>query len=65
MQKLLTSLTALSKSQSENITKGDLPPNSRDTFFRLESAHDLIMTFPISVLPVNPSFLTSGCVAIA
>lgn len=31
----LTILTALSRSQSLKIMRGDLPPNSRETFFTL------------------------------
>lgn len=34
----LTILTALSKSQSENIIKGDFPPNSKETFFKFDEA---------------------------
>lgn len=34
----LTSRTALSSSQSLNIMSGDLPPSSRETFFKLLTA---------------------------
>ena len=34
----LTSLTALSRSQSLKMMSGDLPPSSRDTFLTLLSA---------------------------
>ena len=61
----ITILTALSKSQSPKIINGDLPPSSKDTFLRLLSAQDLIMTLPISVLPVKPSLRTSLWSAIA
>ena len=52
-------------SQSANMTSGDLPPSSSEAFFRLDSAHDFMMTLPISVEPVKPSLRTSGWSAIA
>jgi hypothetical protein len=39
-------LTAFERSQSSKMIKGDFPPNSSDTFFKLLSAQDAIMVFP-------------------
>jgi hypothetical protein len=44
---------------------GDLPPSSREHFLMLDSAQDFMMTFPIGVLPVNPSLRTRGWSAMA
>ena len=57
--------TALSKSQSAKMMKGLLPPSSKETFFKLLLAQDLMITWPISVLPVKPSLRTSGWSAMA
>ena len=62
---VLTFLTARSRSQSSKMTRGDLPPSSSDTFFRLESAQERMMVWPTSVLPVKPSLRTRGWLAIA
>jgi hypothetical protein len=43
---------------------GDLPPSSRDSFFRLLSALSWISLRPTSVLPVNATLSTSGCLVI-
>ena len=53
-------LTAFSISQSAKMIKGDFPPSSREHFFKFDSAQDFMMLWPISVEPVNPSFLTRG-----
>jgi len=37
-------------------TKGDFPPSSKDTLFRLDSAANFMMIFPTSVEPVNATF---------
>lgn len=50
-------------SQSEKIINGDFPPSSSEVFFKLESAQARITILPVSVLPVKPSFLTTGCSA--
>lgn len=60
-----TKRTALSMSQSEKMIKGDFPPSSSDVFFKLEFAQERITIFPVSVLPVKPSFRTTGCSASA
>lgn len=60
----LTKRTALSRSQSEKMMNGDFPPNSRDVFFKLESAQARMTIFPVSVLPVKPNLRTTGCSAI-
>ena len=36
-------LTAFSISQSAKMIRGDFPPNSREHFFKFDSAHDFIM----------------------
>src|SRR5262249_46710950 len=51
--------TAASKSASSNTINGALPPSSSDNFL-IVPAHCAINTFPISVDPVNESFLTIG-----
>lgn len=43
-KKKLTMRTALSRSQSLKIMKGDFPPSSRETFFRLLTAQDFMIT---------------------
>ena len=55
----LTTLTALSRSQSEKMMSGDLPPSSRDTFLTLLRAALFMMVWPTPVDPVNPTFRTS------
>lgn len=57
--------TDFSKSQSSNITNGDFPPSSNETFFKFDSEDAFIIVWPVAVLPVNPTFLISGCSAIA
>ena len=42
---------------------GDLPPSSKEVFFRLELAQARITILPVSVLPVKPNFRTTGCSA--
>ncbi len=42
---------------------GDFPPSSSEVFLRFESAQARITILPVSVLPVKPSFLTTGCSA--
>src|ERR1039457_6213735 len=51
-------------SASANTMFGDLPPNSRETFFRLPAAACRI-NLPTSVDPVNATLSTSGCDASA
>jgi hypothetical protein len=50
-------------SQSEKMMNGDLPPSSNEVFFKLESAQARMTILPVSVLPVKPSFRTTGCSA--
>ena len=58
-------LTAFSISQSAKMMRGDLPPSSSEHFFRLDSAQDFMMLWPMGVEPVNPTFLTRGCSVMA
>ena len=51
------SSTAWSTSASSMITKGDLPPNSSVTGLRLLLAANSSTIFPVSVDPVNASFV--------
>lgn len=60
-----TYFTALSRSQSANITSGDFPPSSNEHFFILDCAHDVMIVLPISVEPVKPNFRIKGWSAIA
>src|ERR1700733_12143774 len=56
-----TPAQAMSRSASANTIVGDLPPSSRDTVINLSAAlraNDR----PVSVPPVNETFLTVGCV---
>lgn len=57
---LIPICTALLRSQSEKMMRGDFPPSSRETFFTLLRAQLFMMCFPTSVEPVNPIFRTSG-----
>src|SRR5262249_48093457 len=50
---------AESRSTSPKTTFGDLPPNSRETFFKLPEAACRI-SFPTSVEPVKATLSTSG-----
>ena len=49
-------------SASGNIIVGDLPPSSKDTFFKLPDAA-LVIIFPTSVEPVKATLSTIGCSA--
>jgi hypothetical protein len=53
---------AASISASGNIIVGDLPPNSRETFFRFPDAA-LVIILPTSVEPVKATLSTLGCSA--
>ena len=56
--------TALSKSQSEKIIVGFLPPSSKETFLKL-LAHRVLIFLPVSVPPVNEITGTSLCLTIS
>ena len=58
-------LTARSRSKSPKMIRGLLPPNSKEAFFKLETAQDFMMVLPTGVEPVNPSLRTSGWSAMA
>lgn len=47
------SSAALSTSASSKINRGDFPPNSNDTGFKLLLAADIIISRPTSVEPVK------------
>ena len=53
---------AASTSASGKTIVGDLPPSSRETFFKLPAAAFVII-FPTSVDPVNATLSTIGCSA--
>lgn len=52
-KELTYAATEMSRSASENITAGDLPPSSRVTFFRLEAAAAWATFFPVATEPVK------------
>ena len=49
--------TALLMSASGNTMLADLPPNSRETFFRLEVAAAAMILRPVAVEPVKATYL--------
>ena len=56
---------AFSRSASENMIKGDFPPNSKVTFLRLDSAAAFLIALPAIWDPVKEIFRMSMCLAIA
>ena len=64
MHSLTLSVTRCWRSQSANTRFGDLPPNSKVTFF-IVSADSLVTDFPPLVDPVKDIISISGCFDIA
>src|SRR6478609_7717953 len=58
-------MTVFSRGASSKTSKGLLPPSSKLTSFKLDSAEALWMARPVATEPVNEILLISMCLAMA